>query len=64
MSKIFTKLKELEEDKSVAGNAIGGPNSQNSAASFNKTVTSSTASGAGGFFNSNTNVNSSQYPSS
>jgi hypothetical protein len=43
--KIFAKLKDLEEDKSVTTNP------QNSTTSFNKTVSSSTA--PGGFFSSN-----------
>jgi hypothetical protein len=62
MAKVFTKLKELEEDKSISGaaGAVGvGANTSNSASSFNKTVTSSTASGAGGFFSSNSQANSS-----
>jgi hypothetical protein len=45
LNKIFLKLKDLEEDKSMV------QNSQNSATSFNKTVSSSTTSG-GGFFSS------------
>ena len=46
LGKVFNKLKDLEEDKSMM------PTTQNSATSFNKTVTSTSNSGAGGFFSS------------
>jgi hypothetical protein len=54
--KVFTKLKELEEDKIAST-----PNPQSSASSFNKTV-SSAVSGNGGFFSSsNTQASSQMY---
>ena len=47
--KVFAKLKDLEEDK--VGTTGNGSTTQASTTSFNKTVSSSTASG--GFFSSN-----------